>query len=388
MIFAHTGDLHIGKRLYEVSLIEEQKNILEQIRCILKNEKVDALIIAGDIYDKPTPSVESVKVFDDFVSALKDDGIKLYAISGNHDAMERISFGSRIMAKEGIYFHENFQGKAQKITSLDEYGEINIYMVPYVKPVYVGESNYEVAFKKVLECSDIDYNQRNVLVAHQFVVGAKAGSEETKDELIKKGLFPLTSDSETINVGGLDNISYELMKEFDYVALGHLHRRQYIGKSHIRYAGSPYKYSFSERHDVKSIELVEVKEKGIVDIRTIDLVMPRDLREIKGTLEQLVSEEIVNHPDVDRDAYVRAIITDEERVTDGAAKLKRWYPNLLTIAYERDMNQGEMGEIASIKGKTPIELFGEFYEMINKTPMSQKEECIIRDILGGDEDEA
>lgn len=387
MRLAHTGDLHIGKKLHDVSLIKDQEMILEQILKILKEQKVDGLIVAGDIYDKPTPSAEAVKVFDEFISKLRDAGIKLFAISGNHDSMERISFGSRIMSKEGVYFQENFEKEAQRIALSDEYGEINIYMVPFIKPVYVGEDSYEAAFAKIISGTDIDYNKRNILIAHQFITATPKGVVYEEEELKKSGLMPDRCESENVNVGGLDNISYEIVDEFDYVALGHLHRRQYIGKEHIRYSGSPLKYSFSESLDTKSIEIIDIKEKHNISMDRIPLVMPRDVRVIKGTLEELTSEEVVNAEGTDREDYICAIITNEERVIDGANKLLRWYPNLLTIQYKKDMVVKEEDKIVSLKGKNPFELFSEYYEFMNNKTMSQREEDIIKEILGGDESE-
>ena len=387
MKIAHTADLHIGKRLHDVSLIGEQQKVLANIIDILKEEEAEALIIAGDIYDKPTPSAEAIKLLDEFISELSSLGIKLFAISGNHDSMERISFGSKIMSRQGMYFQENFKGKAQKYTLTDEFGELNVYMVPFIKPVYVGKDNYETAFAKVLSDTDIDYSKRNILIAHQFVTATALGADFDEKELIRLGKMPERCESESINVGGLDNISCELLKNFDYVALGHLHRRQSIGEEHIRYSGSPLKYSFSESLDTKSIEIVEIKEKGNINIRQRELIPPRDLRVIKGTLEQLTSKDVVFSEGVSNEDYICAIVTDEERVSDGASKLTRWYPNLLNIIYQRDMAEGAGQEIIAMKGKTPFELFAEYYEIMNKRPLNEAEQNIIKDILGGDGNE-
>lgn len=384
MRIAHTADLHIGKRLYDVSMLEEQKKIFAQITDILKKHKAEGLIVAGDIYDKPSPSAEAVKIFDDFITDLKDAGIKLFAVSGNHDSMEKVSYGSRIMSREGIYFQENFQNGAQKIRLEDKYGELNIYMVPFIKPVYVGKESYEEAFIKIINDTDVDYANRNILVAHQFITGAPIGNNYREDELEKLGFMPERSESESVNVGGLDNISYQVVEKFDYVALGHLHRRQSIGKEYIRYSGSPMKYSFSESLDSKSIEIIDIKEKGNITIETVALEMPRDVRVIKGTLEELTSKEVVFAEGVNREDYICAVITDEERVIDGANKLLRWYPNLLTIQYNRDMAVKEEYNITGIKGKNPLQLFSEYYEFMNNKPMSREEEDIIKSILGGE----
>ncbi len=385
MKFAHTGDLHIGKRLHERSLLDEQQQVLWQILEILDKEQVDALVVSGDIYDKPTPGVEAVRLFDEFVYEIEKRGIKLIAISGNHDSMERVSFGSRIMSKKGIFFQENFSGMAQKIELTDSYGNVNFYMVPFIKPVYVGKDNYEEAFEAIIQGSDIDYKERNVLVAHQFFTGTRKGV--IPDASNYDDVMPERTDSEVINIGGLDNISYEIVKDFDYVALGHLHKAQFVGEEHIRYSGSPYKYSFSESTHNKSIVIVEVKEKGETEIKKLPLVMPRDLRVIKGNLDTLVSKDVVENKEVSREDYICAVITDEDKVIDAANKLLRWYPNLLKIEYACDNKNSVSSEVPDLKGKTPIELFSEYYEMINGKAMDEEEKAIVEQILGGDKNE-
>lgn len=384
MRFAHTGDLHIGKRLYEHSLLSDQEYMLEQMLDILIREAVDALIIAGDVYDKPTPAADAVRLFDDFVYKVAEQGIRLFVISGNHDSMERISFGSRIMQAEGVYFQENFEQRAQKIALRDAYGPVYIYMVPFMKPVYMNMDSYENAFAAILEQSEIDYTQRNVLVAHQFVTGTRAGETGNMQELDERGLLPVRSESESIHVGGLDNISYELVRQFDYVALGHLHRRQCIGEEHIRYAGSPFPYSFSEGNDSKSIEIVDICEKGNVEIHSVLLEPARGLRTIKGTLEHLVSDAVVYADGVSREDYICAVITDRERVSDAAGKLFRWYPNLLRIEYQTERRDTVESEIAELQGKSPAELFAEYYESMSGKPLADRQRKIVEEILGGD----
>lgn len=386
MKFAHTGDLHIGKRLHERSLLEEQQQVLWQILDILKQEQVELLVVSGDIYDKPSPGVEAVRLFDEFIYEIEKKGIKLVAISGNHDSMERVSFGSRIMSKKGIYFQENFSGRAQKVQLFDEYGEINFYLVPFIKPAYVGKESYEDAFEAVIEESDIDYSKRNILVAHQFFTGTKKGVTIGEVELDNQDSLPERSESEVINIGGLDNISYELVASFDYVALGHLHKAQVVGEDYIRYSGSPYKYSFSESNHDKSITIVDIKDKGTIDIRKVSLNMPRDLRVIKGRLDTLVSKEVVEAEDVSSEDYICAIITDEEKVMDVANKLLRWYPNLLKIEYAGE-SKSATSEVPDLKGKTPMDLFGEYFEMINGRVMEIEERTIVEQILGGDKNE-
>ncbi len=387
MRIAHISDLHIGKRLYDVSLLEDQRIVLKNITDILVREKADILIIAGDVYDKPTPGADAVRLFDDFVAEIMTLNIKMYCISGNHDSMERISFGSRIMWPQGIYFQENFRGEAQKFTVEDSYGRLNIFLIPFIKPAYLGKNTYEEAFAGILDNTDIDYNERNILVAHQFVTATKRGTEYSEEELERLGLMPERCQSESINVGGLDNISYELFRKFDYVALGHLHRPQYIGEEYIRYSGSPMKYSFQESLDNKGIQIVDFAEKGKVNISSIHLDMPKDVRVIKGTVKELTDKDVVFAPGVNNEDYICAIVTDEERVADIRDRLLRWYPNLLNIQYQKDMDKAVLDACAPIKGKTPYELFEEYFEMMNGRVMTNQEEKIIKNILGRDMNE-
>lgn len=381
MRIAHISDLHIGRHLHDVSLLEDQRQVLRDITDILVKEKVDMLIIAGDVYDKPAPGGEAVRLFDDFVAGIGALNIKMYCISGNHDSMERISFGSRIMWAQGIYFQENFSGRAQKFTTGDKYGKLNIFLVPFIKPIYLGKNSYEEAFDRILEESDIDYDERNILVAHQFVTATKKGIKYSKDELERLGLMPERSQSENVNVGGLDNISWELLRRFDYVALGHLHRAQYIGDEHIRYSGSPMKYSFQESHDIKSMEIIELREKGDIDIRRVKIDMPRDVRVIQGTIEELTKKDVVYAPETDNEDYICAVVTDGEGVADVRDRLLRWYPNLLNIQYKKNMVSEPRDIGCTVKEKTPFELFEEYFEMMNERKLSREETDIIKEIL-------
>ena len=224
----HLSDLHLGKRVYEFSMYEDQKYILKQILEIAGEQKADAVLISGDVYDKPIPPAEAVQLFDDFLTALSDRKVPVYVISGNHDSAERLSFGARLMTQSSVFMSAAFHGTVQKYSLQDEYGTVNFYLLPFLKPTIVRQAypeaeigSYQEAVQYVLAQTPVEKSQRNVLLAHQFVTGAK------------------TSESEEILVGGLDNMDASLFDDFDYVALGHIHTPQKIGRETVRYCGTP-----------------------------------------------------------------------------------------------------------------------------------------------------
>ena len=278
MRLAHISDLHLGKRLHEISFLEDQAYILEEICKILRDEKPDAVLIAGDIYDKSAPSAEAVRLFDDFLSELSADGQMVFAISGNHDSAARVAYGGRIMAKSGVYLsNPEYRGEVFSVSLEDNDGRVDIYLLPFIKPIHVSLAfpeekieSYTDALRVAVERMPVDSKRRSVLVAHQFVTGA------------------VRSDSEEVSVGGLDNVDATVFAPFSYVALGHIHRPQNIGSSRVRYSGTPLKYSFSEAGDEKSVTLAELDGKGAVDLRTIPLKPKHDLREIEGTYDELM----------------------------------------------------------------------------------------------------
>ena len=366
----HLGDLHIGKNLGEYSLIDDQKYILDQILDIIRDREVQAVIIAGDVYDRSIPTEAAVNLLDYFISELADREIGTYIISGNHDSDSRLEYGSRLFSSREIHIASGFSGELIKRTARDEFGEINIYMLPFVKASqirhYYPESkieNYEDAVRAVLEHTDIDYAARNILVAHQFVVGISdpqiAGSEGASVQ----------------NVGLVEKISSEIFRKFDYVALGHLHSPQSIGCDHIRYSGSILKYSLAEAESDKSVPLISIGEKGTVEIELIPLKPQKDLRHITGRLKQLLSLENI----VDPDDYMYVTLTDEEIINDVMGIVQQYYPNTVKIDYHnshtKELEDFDIGEI--VIDKSFEELISDFYMKMYGTGISSEELDVI-----------
>ena len=368
MRFAHISDLHLGKRLHEVSFLEDQAYILEEICRILRDEKPDAVLIAGDIYDKSAPSAEAVRLFDDFLSALSADGQKVFVISGNHDSAARVAYGGRIMAKSGVYLSApEYRGEVFSVALEDKDGPVDIYLLPFIKPIHVSLAfpeekieSYTDALRAAVERMPVDPKRRSVLVAHQFVTGA------------------VRSDSEEVSVGGLDNVDASVFAPFSYVALGHIHRPQNIGSPRIRYSGTPLKYSFSEAGDEKSITMVELDGKGEVSLRTIPLTPQHDLREVKGTYDDLMKKE--NYAGTATDDYLHVLLTDEDDVPDAMRKLKTVYPNILRLDYDnaRTKSGGAVEVLPEAETKTPMELVSEFYALQNGQPMNEAQSEYMR----------
>ena len=370
MKFAHISDLHLGKRLNGFSMLEEQKYILEEILKILQKEQVSAVWMAGDIYDKPVPPAEAVTLFDDFLVQLADKKYSVFIISGNHDSPERIAFGSRLMAARNIYLSPVYDGKVEPILLEDEHGDINIYMIPFVKPIHVRHffqeeeiASYTEAVKCAVEHMNVDEKKRNVILAHQFVTGA------------------LKSDSEDISVGGLDNVDAEVFEVFDYAALGHIHRSQSMGNERVRYSGTPLKYSFSEVTHEKSVTIVDMKEKGNIDIYTVPLVPQHDLTKIKGSFEEVMSSDFEKN--MDKEAYVHVTLTDEVDIPNAFHKLQTVYPNIMQMEYEvrSKKNHSVLEGQSDGKKMDPLELFQEFYAEMNHQPLqAPQQEYLIEKI--------
>ena len=361
MRLAHISDLHLGKRVNEFSMLEDQRYIVKQIESILEEEAADAVLIAGDVYDKPVPPGEAVRLFDSFLTALADRGIHVFVISGNHDSPERIAFGSRLMEKSRVYMAPVYDGHVSPIELRDAYGSVYVYMLPFVKPAVVekcwpeeGIETYEDA----VGCAVAHMREeafvpeaRNVLVAHQLVIGASR------------------CDSEEVSVGGLDQVSVGLFRDFDYTALGHIHGPQNAGGERIRYCGSPLKYSFSEAGHVKSVTIVDLEEKGNVRVRTRPLIPLHDMREIRGSYEEVVSRDFYRGTAVDD--YLHITLTDEEDILDAMGKLRAIYPNIMRLDYDnrRTREGGQLPEKVQ-RAKSPLELLEELYALQNNQPMS------------------
>ena len=370
MRFFHLSDLHLGKRLGEASLIEDQEYILAEIINIVERETPDCLLIAGDVYDKSVPSAEAVRLFDSFLSQLKEKNIKVFVISGNHDSAERIAFGSRLMSTSGIYMSPVYSGNLSPITLKDEYGEINIYMLPFIKPANVRSffeeeniESYTDAVKTAINSAKIDKDKRNILVAHQFVTGASR------------------CESEDISVGGSDNVDSSVFEDFDYVALGHIHSPQNVGSEKMRYCGTPLKYSFSEAGHNKSITVLDFKEKGNITLSTIPLTPKRDLREIKGSYMELTARDYYFKTNVDD--YLHITLTDEEDIPDAINKLRVIYKNILKLGYDnkRTRENKAIDKVNSIENKSPLELFSEFYELQNNQSLSKEQTSFVSGLI-------
>lgn len=372
MKFLHISDLHIGKRVNEFSMIEDQKYILDQILSVAERERADGVIIAGDIYDKPVPSAEAVQLFDRFLTALVERDRLVFAISGNHDSAERIAFGARLMSGRGVYFSPVYNGVIEPVSLTDEYGEIFLYLLPFVRPATVRHAlerepeqerpvpeSYQEAVRTVIDRMHIDLQKRNILVAHQFVTGAGR------------------CESEEVTVGGLDNVDAEIFDAFDYVALGHIHSPQFMKRETVRYCGTPLKYSFSEADQQKTVTLVECKEKGRTQVYTVPLQPRHDMRILRGTYMELTARSF--YQDMDTEDYIKIILTDEEDIPDGMQKLRIIYPNLIRLEYDnsRTRQSRVIESVQELERKSDPELFEEFYELQNNQPMNAEQKAFI-----------
>ena len=370
MKFIHISDLHLGKRVNEFSMLEDQKDILNKILKIIGEENPQGLLIAGDIYDKSIPTVEAIQLFDEFLCQLSKKKVPAFIISGNHDSAERIAFGGRLMKESGVYVAPAYSGKTNAITLEDEWGPVHIYLLPFVKPVNVKrffEDDSIESYTDAVQCAvrqmNLNSDERNILVTHQFVTGAKR------------------SESEDISVGGTDNVDVSVFDGFDYVALGHIHGPQKIGRETVRYCGTPLKYSFSEIHHEKSVTIVEMKEKGNVEIRTRKLEPLRDWCEIKGTYMKLTEK--LYYENLDRESYMHVTLTDEEDIPEAVRKLQVIYPNLMKLDYDNQRTRGKssFAEIEEVEEKTPYDIFEELYEKQNNQPMSEEQTQLIQNLV-------
>lgn len=362
MKFVHLSDLHLGKRVNGYSMIEDQKYILLKILNVIDEQKAEAVVIAGDVYDKPVPPTEAVQLFDDFLFRLVERNLQILVISGNHDSPERIAFGSRFMDKSGVHMSQVYNGKNDLVELKDKYGKVNFYMLPFVKPSNVRRffedeeiNTYTDAVRVAVSHMNVNKKARNVIITHQFITGAQR------------------SESETIAVGGTDNVDSYVFDDFDYVALGHIHGPQNVGKNTVRYCGTPLKYSFSEISHKKSVTVVEMKEKGNVKVSTVELTPKLDMREIKGTYEELTFKK--NYENTNTEDYLHIILTDEEDVADAVAKLRCVYPNLMKLDYDntRTRNSLALTQAEETEKKTDTELLSEFFEKQNGKPLSDEQ---------------
>ena len=378
----HLSDLHLGKRVNEFPMIDDQRYILEEIAGMIEEEKPQAVVIAGDIYDKPLPPAEAVQLFDSFLTRLEEKDLDVFIISGNHDSAERLSFGASIMDKRGIHFAGGYDGSVHRVVLEDDCGEVSFYMLPFLKPSHVRAfiereyadsdekpviASYTDAVRFAVERMGIDRSKRNVLIAHQFCTGSER------------------SESEEITVGGIDNVDASVFEAFDYTALGHLHGPQDTSASGVRYCGSPLKYSFSEAGQEKSVTLIDLgaKNNGICvgNIRTRALMPLRDMKVIRGSFRQLTDREY--YDDVDTDSYMRVILTDEEDIIGALPDLRAIYPNIMRLEYDnmRTRAFSAVPDASEAESGTPLEIFGRLYEKQNGKPMSEEQTALLQGLI-------
>ena len=404
MKFIHLSDLHLGKRVNSYSMLEDQEYILNEIKAVITAEAPDAVLIAGDVYDKPVPPAEAVRLFDDFLVQLSRLGLKVFVISGNHDSPERIAFGSRLMDASGIYLSPVYDGTVTPVSLHDAYGVVDVYMLPFIKPAHVRRfyeteteqiQSYTDAMQTALSHLPLDHTHRNVLITHQFVTGS------------------VRAESEEISVGGSDNIDASVFAPFDYVALGHLHTPQNCGQTapttaadssedeqadathdtelsadtqagapRIRYCGTPLKYSFSEAKDQKSVTVIELYEKGNLHIHTVPLKPLHDLVELKGTYDTVTARSFYEGTSWQED-YTHITLTDEEDIPDAIGKLRAIYHHLMKLDYDnkRTRSSSEITADLAVEEKTPIQLFSDFYELQNNQPLNEEQATFLNGLI-------
>lgn len=372
----HLADLHLGKSVLEQSMIEDQRYILENIIDIVKDRNIDLMLIAGDVYDKGIPSVEAVNLFSSFLTKLYKIGVKIFVVAGNHDSRDRLSFGNELFVDNSIYIEGVFNGKLRCEVVEDDYGKLNIYMLPFVKPADVRRyypdseiNSYDDAVRCIIENTKIDTNARNIIILHQFVTA--------------NGVEVDRSDSESISLGGIDNVDVSIFDKFDYVAIGHIHGAQKLIRDTVRYAGSPLKYSFSEVNQRKSVSIIEFNVKNDIKIELVELNPLRDMRVIKGPIDKLLDKEIYSFGN--RDDYINAIITDDDYIIDAIGKLRKVYKNILKIDYCNNRTVILDNDSYKIKDninlKNPLELFSDFYKIQNNIDLNTERKNIVLDII-------
>lgn len=368
MKILHTSDWHIGKLVHGLYMTEDQSIVLEELKALIVKEQVDVLIVAGDLYDRSIPPTHAVELVNTILTSLITElHIQVIIISGNHDSPDRLDFGSTMLKKQGLHIIGQLPKKIKSITLEDEFGVVNFYPIPYAEPAMVKAlvdekvTDHESSVKALLDRIVKNESERNVCIAHHFVTGTE---------------IPDTSDSERpLSIGGTDQVSVELFKDFDYVALGHLHRPQKIKYDHVRYGGSLLKYSFSEASQKKSFTLVTLKEKNKIEIELISVNPRRDMRIIKGKLEDLLTEEVSLL--ASREDYISAVLTDEGQNFEPMKRLKAVYPNILQIEKERK-NVLQQEHIQSLKALSPLELVNAFYEQVTGEKMKTHEEDLYK----------
>ena len=380
MKLVHLADLHLGKKVNEFSMIDDQEYILKEIINIIDDEKTDGVLVAGDVFDRPIPSEEAIKLWDDFLNAMAKRNIQVFAISGNHDSAVRFAEHTSLMDSTGIHLSPEYNGKTNKYQIEKQGVKVNIYLLPFIKPIHVRHyfpdediNNYTDACRVAIENMQVNKEELNILIAHQFVTGATR------------------CDSEEISVGGLDNVDVTVFEDFDYVALGHIHGKQTIGRDTIRYSGTPLKYSFSEKNHVKSVTVIEIDSKKDISVREVNLTPRRDMAEIRGKCSDLIQG--ISNENVDANDYLQVILTDENDVPNAMSDLRRVYPNIMKLSYDntRTREDRSLELNRDVEKKSPIDLFKEFYENQNNQSLTDEQREFMEELIeeiweGGDKE--
>ena len=371
MKLMHLSDLHLGKIVNGFSMLEDQKYILAQILELARSERPDGVLIAGDVYDKRVPAAEAVGVLDGFLTDLAQIA-PVFVISGNHDSAERLAFGGRLMTAAGVYVSPVYDGTVRTVELADEFGPVQIHLLPFLKPVQVRRffpeaeiANYTDAVRTALSYIDRADGARHVLVTHQLVTGAAL------------------CDSEELSIGGSENVDAEVFEGFDYVALGHLHGPQRAGGDHIRYCGTPLKYSFSEEKHHKSVTMVTLGEKGSVQIDALPLKPLRDLKVIRGNYQELMARSYYQNTDLP-ESYLHIILTDEEDVPEALGRMRQVYPYTMKLTYDNTRTRDQQNPLDQRVDarKTPLELFRQLYEAQNNQPMTEQQDEFLARLIG------
>lgn len=391
MKIIHTSDWHIGKIVNEFSMLEDQKYILDELIKLVDKERPDVLIIAGDMYDRSIPPVDGVELLNNILSKLvMEKGIKVLAISGNHDSGERVCFASNILEKQGLYIVGRDEELYRKIEIDDEYGKVNFYLIPYKDPSVIKKlldnseiRNHNDAMKAVVENinKNIDKSDRNILVAHGYVTMYREDAKESSEDKYEAANLEVSESERPLSIGGTDLIDCNIFNDFDYVALGHLHGRQKIGREEVRYSGSLLKYSFSEVNQKKGVTIFDIdKDKNVtLDLRELKPI--RDLRIIKGNIDELIE---VGRSVVDgREDYIQAILLDEGELINPIEKLRAVYPNVMLITRKKKREHDENSTSAKkgYKNKSEKDLFEEFYNALSDGEFTEEKSKIIDETI-------
>ena len=372
MKILHLGDIHLGKSVNEFSMIEDQRYILNQLIGMIDEQKIDAVCIAGDVYDRSVPSEEAVKLLDYFLTTVSQMGKMVFLISGNHDSDERLQFGSQLLRAKQVYIAGRYDGVVEHVELEDEFGPFHVWMLPYVKASRVAHyfpkedtSSYDAAFRTAIGSCEIDEKERNIILVHQFVTG------KSEDPQLSG------SESSMVSVGTVEKIGYDCFDSFDYVAMGHIHGCQAVGRETCRYSGSPLKYSLNQKEidSQKTVPVVTFGAKGSVMVELVPLKPLREVRHLCGELKDILANA------VDTDDYVYVTLTDENTQFDAMARLQEVYPHIMKMDYDNISTRALQDEaVTDTEGKSFEELITEFYEWMNGTEPSEAEWKILQEV--------